>query len=88
LLNIPIFKLEHDVTEFTHDEPCDSIDEEFCEAKWEYNEGTREFDLVSFKVSFDDDFEFATNGQLDALSELLIEPSREEYSDEPELDWY
>ena len=84
----PKFDLEHDVTEFTHDEPCSSIDDETCTAQWSYNEDTKEFDLVAFNVTCPDYTETATNAQIDALSELLIEPKREEFSETPEQDWY
>lgn len=84
----PMYTLEHDTSEFSHDEPCESVCDELHEATWVFNEMTKEFDLEAFKAITDEGEEFATVAQLDALQELLISPTREEFTEYPDEDFY
>lgn len=80
----PLCELEHDETEFTHEEPVQSEYE--CEAYYEYDIDKNEFELVRFSLTCEN--YDATNAQLDALRGLLIPPRREEFSEESDPDWY
>ena len=84
----PMYNLEPDTSEFTHDEPCESVCDELHEAHWIFNEMTKEFELYSFTAISDGIEDYATVAQLDALQELLISPTREEFTEYPDEDFY